>query len=401
MLKTLRLLTVATVLCAACDDGDGADDGAAGQGATSGKELGEALEGAVSTYARIVSASYEDSLASAEDLDKAVGELLDDPTEATLEAARQAWLAAREPYLQTEVYRFYEGPIDNAEDGPEGLIKAWPLDEKYIDYVEGDGSSGIINDPSQDIDAESLQGLNEQGGEENIATGFHAIEFLLWGQDLDDEGPGARPATDFQDGGSADNQERRRAYLRTVSALLVTHLQQLVDAWDADGDNYRADFEALDPEKALERILTGMIVLTGVETGGERLQTALDTADQEDEHSCFSDNTHRDMIQDIRGIQNVYLGRYERLDGEKIEGDGIYDVVAIRDEDLADQVKERIDTSLELAEALEPPFDQEIALDNDPGRKRVEDLVESLSTQEDDLVDVFTEFDLTVDIPEA
>ena len=58
--------------------------------------------------------------------------------------ARKAWLAAREPYGQTEAFRFYGGPIDDAK-GPEGRINAWPLDEAYIDSVKGKAGSGIIN----------------------------------------------------------------------------------------------------------------------------------------------------------------------------------------------------------------------------------------------------------------
>ena len=143
-----------------------------------------------------------------------------------------------------------------------------------------------------------------------------------------------------------------------------------------------------------------MIVLTGFETGGERLQTALDTADQEDEHSCFSDNTHRDMVQDVRGVQNVYLGRYQRRDGSSLRGASIEAVVAESDDALAERVKQRIAESLMLAEALEPPFDQEIQLDNDAGRERVSALIASLRTQEEDLIDVFNAFDLTVPEPE-
>ncbi|MDD9936308.1 MAG: iron-regulated protein [Myxococcales bacterium] len=380
------------------DSGDG--DAPAGDGDVESHPDDPVAE-TVATYSRIVLASYEDSLDAAVAMDLAIDAFLANPTEDTLDAAKQAWLDAREPYLQTEVYRFYEGPIDNEEDGPEGLLNAWPLDEHFIDYVDGDDSAGIINDPEQTIDAESLEGLNEHGGEKNIATGFHAIEFLLWGQDGDDAGPGARPATDFVDGGSADNQERRRQYLEVVSDLLITHLQQLVDAWAEDENNYRAELEALEPAQALERILTGMIVLSGFETGGERLQTALDTADQEDEHSCFSDNTHRDMVQDVRGIQNVYLGSYERIDGSTVSGTGVIDVVAALDEDLAEKVEARIAESLSLAEELVPPFDQEIALDNAQGRTRVEALVESLLLQEEDLFDIFSAFGLSVEIPEA
>ena len=100
---------------------------------------------AVATYSDIAYATYTDSLNTARNLDTAINALVANPTAQTLEAAKMAWLAAREPYLQTEVFRFYGGPIDNDTDGPEGLLNAWPMDEAYVDYVEGDPSAGIIN----------------------------------------------------------------------------------------------------------------------------------------------------------------------------------------------------------------------------------------------------------------
>lgn len=389
--QTGRWLGVALALAACGEEKDETSTGG-----------GEQAKSAVATYAKIVEASYADSLSAARALQTAVEGFLEAPSEDTLSAAREAWKAAREPYLQTEVYRFYDGPIDHPEHGPEGLMNAWPLDEAYIDYVEGDETAGIVNDPSKTIDAESLAALNEQGGEENIATGYHAIEFLLWGQDLRADGAGARPHTDFlTTGGTAANQDRRATYLRTVTDLLVGHLETLEAAWKAgQSDNYRAELEAAEPDEGLRRVLTGMIVLSGFETGGERLQTALDSGSQEDEHSCFSDNTHRDMVQDIRGIRNVWQGRYTRLDATAVEGPGIRDLVGAEDETLASRLDAEIDESLRLAEALVPPFDQEIATANTEGRARVQALVVALRTQERSLEEVFRLFGLAVPVVE-
>ncbi len=349
---------------------------------------------AVATYARIVEASYADSLTEAQALNTAVAGLVATPSQAAMDDARSAWLASREPYLQTEVYRFYDGPIDNPTDGPEGLLNAWPLDEHYIDYVDGDLTAGIING-TDTIDAATLESLNEAGGEKNIATGYHAIEFLLWGQDRSDTGPGERPYTDYlTDGtGTAENQDRRGLYLTTTGDLLVGHLGQVHDAW-AEGATYRTNFEA-DPEGSFEKILTGMIVLSGFETGGERLQASLDSGDQEDEHSCFSDNTHRDMVQDVQGIVNVWEGSYGSVDGT-----GVKDVLAEVDADLADQLDARIAESLTLAQALQAPYDQEIAPGNTEGNARVQALVQSLRDQEELLFDGFDALELSVTIPE-
>ncbi|MFT5585021.1 MAG: putative iron-regulated protein [Cognaticolwellia sp.] len=365
----------------------------------------EALtEDAVLNYAAIVDASYSDSYIAAMALNSALNDFVAAPSQAGLDDAKDAWLASREPYLQTEVYRFYDGPIDNAEDGPEGLLNAWPMDEAYVDYTVDDAETGVING-TETIDASSLVDLNgggelnKDGGEDQVATGYHAVEFLLWGQDQSDTGSGNRPYTDYViDGsGTAANQDRRGDYLSVSGQLIVEHLGQVHMQWGA-GAAYRTAFEA-EPTDSLEKILTGMIILSGFETGGERLQAALDSGDQEDEHSCFSDNTHRDMIQDVQGVQNVWLGSYTRTDGSMVEGTGIRDIVEAEDADLAESLDAQIQESLDLANALQTPFDQEI-IPGAPGNARVEALVGSLRAQEDLLFQVFELLELSVEIPE-
>jgi len=358
---------------------------------------------AVATYAQIVQKSYEDSYVAAVALNDSLKAFTADPTQEKLDAARQAWLDSREPYLQTEVYRFYEGPIDNEATGPEGSINAWPLDENFIDYTVDAPDGGIING-TQTIDAATLDGLNGKNldgtdGDDldaNVATGYHAIEFLLWGQDLSDDGPGDRPFTDYvTDGtGTAANQDRRATYLTVVGDLLAEQILAVHDEW-VEGAAYRTSFVA-DEKDAFFKILQGMVVLSGFETGAERLGAAYDSGSQEDEHSCFSDNTHRDMIQDIQGVLNVWNGTYG-----SIKGTGVKDVVAAVDQALADKVDARIKESLALANALQTPFDQAIKAGNDAGRQGVQDLMLSLKQQEKDMTEIFLLFGYGVEFIQA
>jgi putative iron-regulated protein len=392
-MKSKSLQLCFTPLLALCAAACGSDDD---DGVTLPANASEAVE----QYAAIVSASYDDSLTSARALDAAITSFVAAPSAAGLTDAKNLWLDAREPYLQTEVYRFYDGPIDNPVDGPEGLLNAWPLDENYIDYVVGVGgdTSGMVNDPQMTIDKDAILGANEGINEKSISTGYHAIEFLLWGQDLNENGPGNRPFTDYVTGptGTAANQDRRGQYLTTVSDLLVENLESLVDAWAPNAaNNYRADFLADTPASSLGKILSGMIILSGFETGSERLQAALEAGDQEEEHSCFSDNTHRDMVQDVQGVRNVWVGSYTKLDGTVESGTSVRDVIAAGDASLAQRISDRIDESLELAEALQRPFDREIALGNAAGNARVQELVESLFTQRQVLEEAFQLYGLT------
>ncbi len=369
-----------------------------------GTPVAETMAEAVANYSSIVEASYRDSVTTGESLNAALKNFVANPNEQTLLDAKTAWRASREPYLQTEVYRFYNGPIDNEADGPEGLLNAWPLDENHIDYVSnGDGTydwSGFVNG-DQEISLTTVEAHNEDGGEANVATGYHAIEFLLWGQDLtppSDNLPGQRPYTDFVVGGDAQNADRRGVYLLVTGDLLVANLTQVHQQWTV-GAPYRSSFEA-NTTQAFENILTGMTILSGFETGGERLQAALDSGEQEDEHSCFSDNTHRDMIQDIQGISNVWSGTYSAVDGTVISGTSIRSVVESTDPTLAAELDSRIATSLQLAKDMQVPFDLAIDTTNPAGRAGVQALVESLLIQEALLEDVFTAFQLEVPVAE-
>jgi putative iron-regulated protein len=313
-------------------------------------------------YANIVHASYEDSYNEAVKMQTAINAFVAAPSEETLAAAKAAWLAAREPYGQTEAYRFYGGPIDD-EDGPEGLINSWPMDEAFVDYVEGAPDSGIINDPATypEITGEVILGLNQADSEESVSTGYHAIEFLLWGQDLNEDGPGSRPYTDYVEGGTAPNPERRAAYLVAVTELLLEHLAQVRDEWAPNTPgNYRETFLALPPDEAIQQMMTGIGVLAKSELAGERIFTAYDNQDQEDEHSCFSDNTHRDIYNNALGVQNVYLGQYRRVDGTTIRGASLKDLVATADSGVSTELETLLAESLAKANAVLVPFDQAI-----------------------------------------
>ena len=347
----------------------------------------------INHYANGVHGLYAQSLASARVMDAAIDAFIADPNPATLEAAKRAWLHARDDYGPTEVFRFYGGPIDNEEDGPEGLINAWPLDESYIDYVDGNPAAGIINMPDEypTIDADLIISLNEEGGEANVSTGWHAIEFLLWGQDMDAVGPGARPVEDYT---SNDNAERRKTYLAVSSDVLLTHLQDMVDAWAPGQANYRADFVAMPADDALANIITGAGALSAGELAGERINVAYSERSEEDEHSCFSDNTKADIIGNAIGVRMVMTGDYG-----VVMGPGVLDLYAAENEALAATLDGELSKSVYLARQIPNPFDQhltESAPDSGAGRQAVLATIEALEKQADTIVQGAAAFGLTI-----
>ncbi|WP_372366238.1 imelysin family protein [Candidatus Uabimicrobium sp. HlEnr_7] len=335
---------------------------------------GEVVKG----YADLVLTNYQDSLETAQELRNALYTFVEAPSKDTQNAAKKSWLKARVFYDQTEAYRFYNGPIDD-EDGPEGLLNAWPLDEAYIDYVKGNENAGIVNNVNVEISKSQLIKMNEANGDENISTGYHAIEFLLWGQDLSKEEAGKRSHNDYVD---VKNAKRRGDYLKIVADLLVENLETLVSEWSENKkDNYRAKFLALNHSEAIHKILTGLHELSTGELPGERMAVALTNHDQEDEHSCFSDNTCLDIRDNQRSMVNVYLGTYAGLH-KKIEVKGIHYWLKTKDESLATSIKSKI-ASIDtfIAKMSKHRFDRLIASDNPEGNKLVKNTIKVLSEQ--------------------
>jgi putative iron-regulated protein len=394
----LGTMVAALLVLGACSsDSDGADSTTTTAPVETGAYDEALATEIVQHYADGVFATYDASLTSAKAMQTAVEAFVADPTDTTLAAAKQAWLDARPDYGLTEAFRFYGGPIDNEEDGPEGLINAWPLDEAYIDYVDGDPAAGIINDVATypEITAEVLTTANEEGGETNISSGWHAVEFLLWGQDLSATGPGARPVTDYT---TEANAERRATYLTTVTDELIANLTTVTEAWDPEGaGNYRAEFLALPTDESLTHIITGIGELGRGELAGERMLVAYEERDQENEHSCFSDNTLADIEANEQGISNVWTGEYPG----GTDGPGLVELVASVDAILATTTSGDINAVLAQIERIPGPFDTNLtpeAADSSPGRVAILTTTELLSTQTDDIVDAADALGLTIEV---
>lgn len=297
------------------------------------------IKAALTAYANYAIAGYQSSLTDAQAMKTAIQTFTNNPTAQTLQAAKDAWLQARESYGPTEILRLSNGPID-AENGfaasfgaPEGQLNAWPLDENMIDYTtdaNGMVTSGNIIDTAGNftpdggtevnattITKEVLAELNENGGDANVATGYHAIEFLLWGQDQDytnfvadnithgELTAGERPLDDYT---SDNNADRRKAYLNAAADLIIDDLQSMVDAWTTGGYKEALIGEganAIAQDVALKQIFGGMGVFLKSELANERMAVAALTPSEEDEHSCFSDNTHRDIALNYQGFKEA------------------------------------------------------------------------------------------------
>lgn len=365
-----------------------------------------AVKDVIANYGAIAEATYSDAATGAKALDKAVDALLATPTQQTLDAARAAWKAARVPYMQSEGFRFGNKIVDDWE----GNVNSWPLDEGLIDYVDnasyGDKkdenplyTANIIANTSLQLGPKKLDAkkidkalLGKLNGalnvEANVGTGYHAIEFLLWGQDLNGTGPGAgnRPATDFDlkncTGGHCD---RRRAYLKAATDLLVDDLSTMAKDWKVGGPALKAIAKQSEGQR-LATILTGLGSLSYGELAGERMKLGVLLHDTEEEHDCFSDNTHNSHYNDQVGMMGIWNGQYTGF--KAISGASVASYVREKSPDAAKRVDDAMAVTLAKLKAIkdkadsgEMAYDQMLAAGNDEGNKLILDGVDALVAQ--------------------
>lgn len=344
----------------------------------------------VEAHVDLVHTAYLRAAADARAMKTAIDAFLSVPSVETLATARSSWVAARPAYLRTEAFRFYDGPIEEIE----GEINAWPLNEAYIDYVDGNANAGLVNNTDFPLEVRYIERRNQKHDEGDVTTGWHAIEFLLWGQDLSLDGPGNRPYTDYVAG--QGNSDRRRTYLQLVTNKLVADLESLAAVWeDYDKMNLAARMKTMPQREAIGRMINGIAILAGFEFMSERLAVSLDSGDQEDEHSCFSDTTKQDFVYDLAGIRQVWTG-----DSDGKTRPGLDELIRAQDPALAGKLEQLFADTEAKVNALADPWDRVLAAPKDsPERKAAEDLVRSLQALSDGLVAAGNKLGVIVLVP--
>lgn len=295
-------------------------------------------------YCEIVYAGYADAIIEARKLHAAAEDLIYEVSPASLESARQAWIAAWSMYLQTEALVFDKGLMEEGKE-PANRLNGWPVDEAAIDYTDTDPHAGIINnrDDVSPITESTLADLNPMAKKGQSVTGYHAIEFLLWGRD------GKRPVTDYSDHPNAD---RRKAYLISCVDLLIRDLDRLLRDWQTGvADNSRDLFTAGDPTGSIGNILTGMARSSLLETNRQGMPAIANEAERTHAPD-YSENRLREVEHRLLGIRNIWLGEYTRLIGTMIKGAGIKDLVASVDPVLAEEIDRSLRENIELLKGI-------------------------------------------------
>ncbi len=347
-------------------------------------------------YVKLAHSMFDDARETAIRLDRAVNEFIEHPNATTHKQAKSAWIAAHTAYSQTEVFRFGNPNVDDWE----GKVNAWPMDEGLLDYVHADYQYEDGNPHANEniiasniaINTELVESMHEKAGSEaNVASGYHAIEFLLWGQDLnvDKTAAGTRSYTDYLQGEACTNApcERRAHYLKVTSTLLLQDLDQMLEQWHPQTGSYAKVFTQLPENEQVNRILLGIGGLSFGELAAERIRVALIANSQEDEQSCFSDTTDMAILSNTIAIKNIYLGQYETIQGTLIVGPSLSDLVENINSELNQALIGQLESSVMTANEISQfarsgePFDQQILKGNKQGKMRLEKLIDQLRIQ--------------------
>ena len=253
--------------------------------------------------------------------------------ETELQAVKDAWVATRAPWEKSEGFLY--GPVANesTEGTIDEAIDSWPVDVTAI--------SNILNS-GQPI-TESLINTN------NEARGFHTIEYFVWGLNSDKT--------------AAQLTAREIEYLIATSTNLVTKTSALYNGWLQTGGNYANIFitagqsgniEYPSQKSALEELTEGLVIIAD-EVANTKIEQPLNgnggSAKPEVEESRFSNNSKLDFANNIRSIQNIYLGDYNGVDGK-----GLTDVVQLKNSSLDTQIKTKISEAISAIEAIPGTF---------------------------------------------
>lgn len=239
------------------------------------------------------------------------------PTEANLEAARQAWRDARLPWEQSEGFLF--GPVD--QQGIDPSIDSWPVNVADLDAVLASNNT---------LTKTYIDGL------EGTLKGFHTIEYLLFGTS------GKKPVTDFN--------TRQFEYLRACAQSLKGSTKQLYDAWQPGGANFgKTVMEAgengnnvyLSQKSALQELADGIITITD-EVGNGKINDPLVQKDVTLEESRFSANSKADFSDNIKSVRNIYIGGLDNAS----TGESLSDIVKAKDAALDTKIKTQIEAAI-------------------------------------------------------
>lgn len=322
--------------CIGCGEDDDGDD------QVEAYDAGTMLNDFANT---VVLATYTDLDNKAGELLVAVKALAENTTQANLENAQQAWVATRKPWEQSEAFLF--GPVDT--QGLDPALDSWPVDRVSLKAVL---------DSNDELTADFVK-----DGLEDTQKGFHTIEFLL-----------------FREGDQhkvSDIADRELEYLVASTEYLKESTSQLRLAWSPEGENFShtvasaGEGNAVYPSQssAVQEMVNGMITIAD-EVANGKISDPYNEEDTTLVESQFSFNSISDFQDNIRGIQNVYMGKFTN------DGQGLNEFVNGQDADLDSRFQSEIKNAIDAIGAIPDPFRDSITAN----KSAVQAAIDAVST---------------------
>lgn len=322
-------------------------------------------------YLEQIESDFTDASLALETMQKSVEDFLQNPSNNSMEAARDAWLSANIAYELTTLHRYFASRILDEAQGEQWFqlqyqINQWPILPGYIDYVQDYADSGIVNDipvPLTELDLRAQNGLFEIT---EATLGFHVIEFLLWGTNADENSP--RQPTDYRletvlsssqaDSGMTVDQisnNRRRVLLELVTNILVDDFASLQSLWAANTAIVRTKLQAMEGPQLLSVIMNSMTDMLSEELLVRSLYPLLNGEYNDSIQSPFSHTTQNAVSAQLSGFERLLL---ENTTDSGATLDGL---ISSMSEDFADFFYQNFDASKEclvlLYSTLESPTD--------------------------------------------
>lgn len=288
----------------------------------------------IPTYAAMKNASKE--------LFAKVQEFKKTPTQANIDEACKLWQKTRKPWEASEAFLFGPAAFKNLDP----LLDSWPLDKDQLDQVlksEHELTADFVRD-----------GLGA------VLRGFHTVEYLLFRD--------GKPRT------VSDVTDREKEYLVAVTEVLRDDCVTLWALWEG-GESEKEILEALEIEvktpygdefvkagssgsrynsqkDAIDDIIQGILDIAD-EVGNAKIADPHNSKNVLDVESWFSWNSLTDFQNNVRSIENSYIGGYFTDGGAE---NSMSNYIKEKNPELDKEVKAKIKAAIDGIGAIPEPF---------------------------------------------
>jgi len=289
----------------------------------------------------VVLPSYSRLSNASQDLNQALQNLVNNPTQSTFDKAKISWRSARKTWEVTETWAY--GPAETLDFDPN--LDDWPVSTNEL---------AATLDSKSNFTAKTLQNLD------TTSRGFHGIEYVLFGRN---------------NNLVEDLSSNELAYLKSAGEDLENNADGLLQAWSGS-EGFGSTVVKADPRSAIADILAGMEGCLA-EVADGKLGGAFDTKDSGELESTFSGNTGTDIVFNIKGVKTAW------------EKSKLKEYASSKNNELSSTLSNQIDESLKLANKLPAALNDQLT--NESTKETVDKLRTVLTSAAETAVSLASE----------